>query len=68
MREKVYNVISLEFSGTKLDKLVHCPSFVTEMDWINCHWPKKLKVARQAQDTAMSYPQASSVYVCAEGG
>lgn len=41
-RQSVYNVISLEFSDTKLSNLVHPPSVVREMDWINRHWPKSL--------------------------
>ncbi|ODQ66952.1 Clavaminate synthase-like protein, partial [Nadsonia fulvescens var. elongata DSM 6958] len=42
LRERVRNVISLEFSQTDLASLVKRPRFVREMDWINQVWPKEL--------------------------
>jgi hypothetical protein len=37
------NVISLEFSNTKLKPLVRAPSVVRQLDWIHNAWPEELK-------------------------
>jgi lysine-specific demethylase PHF8 len=41
-RKKILNVISLEFSNTELSELVSPPTVVTQIDWINRHWPDNL--------------------------
>ncbi|XP_038054514.1 histone lysine demethylase PHF8-like isoform X2 [Patiria miniata] len=41
-RDKVLNVISLEFSGTKLSNLVHAPTVVREISWVDNIWPDQL--------------------------
>ncbi|KAK3101137.1 hypothetical protein FSP39_001225 [Pinctada imbricata] len=41
-RIKVYNVISLEFSATKLSELVHPPSLVKDLSWVSNIWPDRL--------------------------
>ena len=38
-REKVYNVISLEFTGTKLESYVTPPFVVRELSWLPSMWP-----------------------------
>uniref|UniRef100_A0A667XJT1 [histone H3]-dimethyl-L-lysine(36) demethylase n=1 Tax=Myripristis murdjan TaxID=586833 RepID=A0A667XJT1_9TELE len=38
-REKLYNVISLEFSHTKLENLVKRPASVDLIDWVDNMWP-----------------------------
>eukprot|EP01134_Creolimax_fragrantissima_P005440 CFRG5440T1 len=38
-REKIYNVISLEFSRTRLARRVVSPQIVREIDWIDHMWP-----------------------------
>merc|ERR1712070_1085416 len=38
-RDKILNVISLEFSDTKLARDVRGPKFVQELDWIRNIWP-----------------------------
>ena len=38
-RTKVYNVISLEISGTDLAKKVRPPKLVSEIDWVDQYWP-----------------------------
>jgi hypothetical protein len=43
----VYNVISLEFSGTPLEALVRAPSVVREIDWIDVVWPGRRHVSGQ---------------------
>ncbi|XP_071807682.1 histone lysine demethylase PHF8-like [Asterias amurensis] len=41
-RDKVLNVISLEFSGTKLSNLVQAPSIVRNISWVDNIWPEQL--------------------------
>ncbi|KAK2909075.1 hypothetical protein Q8A67_004912 [Cirrhinus molitorella] len=59
-REKLYNVISLEFSHTKLETLVKRPSTVDMIDWVDNMWPRHLKERqRDATNsiTEMQYPK-----------
>uniref|UniRef100_A0A146YFF4 [histone H3]-dimethyl-L-lysine(36) demethylase n=1 Tax=Fundulus heteroclitus TaxID=8078 RepID=A0A146YFF4_FUNHE len=59
-REKLYNVISLEFSHTKLENLVKRPATVELIDWVDNMWPRHLK-ERQRDSTNsindMQYPK-----------
>ncbi|KAM9792272.1 lysine (K)-specific demethylase 2Aa [Neosynchiropus ocellatus] len=59
-REKIYNVISLEFSHTKLENLVKRPTTVDQIDWVDNMWPRHLK-ERQRDSTNsindMQYPK-----------
>uniref|UniRef100_A0A8P4GS49 [histone H3]-dimethyl-L-lysine(36) demethylase n=1 Tax=Dicentrarchus labrax TaxID=13489 RepID=A0A8P4GS49_DICLA len=59
-REKLYNVISLEFSHTKLENLVQRPATVDLIDWVDNMWPRHLK-ERQRDSTNsindMQYPK-----------
>uniref|UniRef100_A0A4W6F7D6 [histone H3]-dimethyl-L-lysine(36) demethylase n=1 Tax=Lates calcarifer TaxID=8187 RepID=A0A4W6F7D6_LATCA len=59
-REKLYNVISLEFSHTKLENLVKRPATVDLIDWVDNMWPRHLK-ERQRDSTNsindMQYPK-----------
>lgn len=59
-REKLYNVISLEFSHTKLENLVKRPASVDLIDWVDNMWPRHLK-ERQTDSTNaiidMHYPK-----------
>ncbi|XP_056000006.1 histone lysine demethylase PHF8-like isoform X2 [Ostrea edulis] len=41
-RHKVYNVISLEFSNTKLSDLVSPPTIVKDLSWVSNHFPEQL--------------------------
>lgn len=41
--QKVYNVISLECTGTELAKLVRPPLLVKEIDWVDNCWPDARK-------------------------
>ncbi|KAJ7070349.1 jumonji superfamily protein [Mycena belliarum] len=38
-REKIYNVISLEVTGTKVGDLVLPPKLVRDLDWVENFWP-----------------------------
>jgi F-box and leucine-rich repeat protein 10/11 len=59
-KKKLLNVISLEFSHTKLDDYVQCPAIVRKLDWVDVVWPKSLKDA-QIEETnsldSMMYPK-----------
>ncbi|XP_042193617.1 lysine-specific demethylase 2B isoform X3 [Callorhinchus milii] len=59
-REKLYNVISLEFSHTKLENLVKRPTVVDLVDWVDNMWPRHLK-EKQIEPTnaiaEMKYPK-----------
>jgi hypothetical protein len=43
VRKRILNVISLEFSGTRLAHKVRAPKFVRKADWVDNVWPKELK-------------------------
>lgn len=45
-KTRLLNVISLEFSHTKLDNYVQSPSIVRNIDWVDVVWPKQLKEAQ----------------------
>lgn len=45
-RERILNVLSLEFSHTKLDNYVQSPSIVRQIDWVDTAWPRHLKDAQ----------------------
>lgn len=36
---KVYNIISLEISGTELAQMVRPPRIVSDVDWVENFWP-----------------------------
>lgn len=42
-RKQLLNVLSLEFSNTKLDAQVVAPKIVRQIDWIDKVWPRHLK-------------------------
>ncbi|KAG0030021.1 JmjC domain-containing histone demethylation protein 1 [Podila clonocystis] len=42
-KERVYNVISLEITGTPLADRVTRPTIVRELDWIENFWPEELR-------------------------
>uniref|UniRef100_A0A3B5AH14 Lysine-specific demethylase 2B n=1 Tax=Stegastes partitus TaxID=144197 RepID=A0A3B5AH14_9TELE len=42
-RDKLFNVISLEFSHTKLENLIKRPTVVDQVDWVDNMWPPDLK-------------------------
>lgn len=59
-RDRLLNVISLEFSHTKLENHVDSPKFVKQMDWVDLVWPKHLKKAQKEGTNAlheMKYPK-----------
>lgn len=59
-KERLLNVISLEFSHTKLENYVQSPALVRQVDWVDVVWPRHLKEA-QVESTNlledMMYPK-----------
>nr|XP_023664378.1 lysine-specific demethylase 2B-like isoform X2 [Paramormyrops kingsleyae] len=59
-RDKLFNVISLEFSHTKLENLIKRPIVVDMVDWVDNVWPPHLK-EKQTEATniisEMKYPK-----------
>lgn len=57
-KDRLLNVISLEFSHTKLDSFVQAPEIVRQIDWVDTIWPKLLK-DQQSDDYLgyMMYPK-----------
>ncbi len=45
-RKRLLNVISLEFSRTKLAPFVEAPAVVRQLDWVEGAWPHELKQAQ----------------------
>ena len=56
----VYNVISLEISGTKLADQIRRPRLVRELDWIDHVWPDDLR--------AIEYPKVQLYCLMSVGG
>uniref|UniRef100_A0A3Q2VEY9 [histone H3]-dimethyl-L-lysine(36) demethylase n=1 Tax=Haplochromis burtoni TaxID=8153 RepID=A0A3Q2VEY9_HAPBU len=59
-REKLYNVISLEFSHTRLENLVKRPASVDLIDWVDNMWPRHIKERQRDSTNAiidMHYPK-----------
>ncbi|KAJ3517785.1 hypothetical protein NLJ89_g275 [Agrocybe chaxingu] len=42
-REKIYNVISLEISGSELGNMILPPKIVRDLDWVENFWPSTKK-------------------------
>ncbi|GMR48922.1 hypothetical protein PMAYCL1PPCAC_19117, partial [Pristionchus mayeri] len=40
-RPRLYNILSLEFTGTKLAEMVRPPSIVKELSWAERYWPDR---------------------------
>lgn len=59
-RKELLNVISLEFSHTKLEQFVDSPAIVKQMDWVDLVWPRHLKKMQKEGTNAlheMKYPK-----------
>lgn len=59
-RDRLLNVISLEFSHTRLDELVDSPMIVKLLDWVDLVWPKFLKESQVESTNSidkMKYPK-----------
>ncbi|XP_069369308.1 lysine (K)-specific demethylase 2Bb isoform X4 [Paralichthys olivaceus] len=59
-RDKLFNVISLEFSHTKLENLIKRPTVVDQVDWVDNMWPPDLKQSQTEATNVISemkYPK-----------
>ncbi|XP_072227422.1 lysine (K)-specific demethylase 2Bb [Leuresthes tenuis] len=59
-RDKLFNVISLEFSHTKLENLIKRPTVVDQVDWVDTMWPPDLKQSQTEATNVISdmkYPK-----------
>uniref|UniRef100_A0A665VWJ5 Lysine-specific demethylase 2B n=1 Tax=Echeneis naucrates TaxID=173247 RepID=A0A665VWJ5_ECHNA len=59
-RDKLFNVISLEFSHTKLENLIKRPTVVDQVDWVDNMWPPNLKESQTEATNVISemkYPK-----------
>uniref|UniRef100_A0A4W6CMG3 Lysine-specific demethylase 2B n=1 Tax=Lates calcarifer TaxID=8187 RepID=A0A4W6CMG3_LATCA len=59
-RDKLFNVISLEFSHTKLENLIKRPTVVDQVDWVDNMWPLDLKQSQTEATNVISemkYPK-----------
>lgn len=59
-RNRLLNVISLEFSHTKLSTYVEQPTVIRQIDWVDCVWPLHLKDSQSEGTNAidkMKYPK-----------
>ncbi|XP_035464317.1 lysine-specific demethylase 2B isoform X2 [Scophthalmus maximus] len=59
-RDKLFNVISLEFSHTKLENLIKRPTAVDQVDWVDNMWPPDLKQSQTEATNVISemkYPK-----------
>uniref|UniRef100_A0A673AZK2 Lysine-specific demethylase 2B n=1 Tax=Sphaeramia orbicularis TaxID=375764 RepID=A0A673AZK2_9TELE len=59
-RDKLFNVISLEFSHTKLENLIKRPTVVDQVDWVDNMWPPDLKLSQTEATNVISemkYPK-----------
>lgn len=59
-KEQLLNVISLEFSLTKLDRQVEAPEVVRQIDWIDTAWPKRLKARQTSSKNDMKFMKCGS--------
>lgn len=59
-KERLLNVISLEFSHTRLENYVQAPRIVRQIDWVDVVWPRYLKELQTESTNAldeMMYPK-----------
>ncbi|CAH2052035.1 unnamed protein product, partial [Iphiclides podalirius] len=59
-KERLLNVISLEFSHTRLENYVQAPRIVRMIDWVETVWPRHLKDQQTESTNAlddMMYPK-----------
>jgi len=65
------NVLSLEFSRTRLDSCVSAPRVVRQIDWVDNVWPRHLKEDQDESTNAMSkmkYPKVQKYCLMSVAG
>ncbi|KZS21040.1 JmjC domain-containing Histone demethylation protein 1 [Daphnia magna] len=70
-KDRLLNVISLEFSHTKLEHMVHPPLIVSLLDWVEVMWPRALKALQKESTNAMDdmwYPKVQKYCLMSVAG
>jgi len=70
-KERLLNVISLEFSRTRLEPLVEAPSVVRQLDWVERVWPRHLKKMQTEATNVMDdmmYPKVQKYCLMSVAG
>ncbi|KAK3599372.1 hypothetical protein CHS0354_036378 [Potamilus streckersoni] len=70
-RDRLLNVISLEFSHTKLENYVDSPSLVRQVDWVDVAWPQHLKECQTEATNIiekMKYPKVQKYCLMSVAG
>ncbi|XP_022665564.1 lysine-specific demethylase 2B-like isoform X2 [Varroa destructor] len=70
-RDRLLNVISLEFSHTKLENYVESPTVVRQVDWIDVAWPRHLKESQTEATNSlddMKYPKVQKYCLMSVAG
>ncbi|CAH1801472.1 unnamed protein product [Owenia fusiformis] len=70
-RSELLNVISLEFSHTKLENYVECPQVVRSVDWVDHVWPRYLKLGQTESTNViekMKYPKVQKYCLMSVAG
>ena len=68
-RTRIYDVIALEFSKSRLDPLVHRPLIVDHLDWIDLAWPRHLKFSPMTEKSdGFNYPKVQKYCLISAAG
>lgn len=70
-RTRLLNVISLEFSHTKLENYVEAPLVVRQLDWIETAWPQHLRESHTESTNLidkMKYPKVQKYVLMSVAG
>ncbi|XP_037091334.1 LOW QUALITY PROTEIN: lysine-specific demethylase 2B-like, partial [Pollicipes pollicipes] len=70
-KDRLLNVISLEFSHTKLERLVDAPTVVRQIDWVDRVWPRHLKELQTESTNVlddMMYPKVQKYCLMSVNG
>ena len=70
-RDRLLNVISLEFSHTRLENYVEAPLVVRQLDWIETAWPRHLRESHTESTNLidkMKYPKVQKYVLMSVAG
>ncbi|BFZ04644.1 hypothetical protein BsWGS_07683 [Bradybaena similaris] len=70
-RDRLLNVISLEFSHTRLENYVDSPTLVRQLDWVDRAWPRHLKECQTESTNViekMKYPKVQKYCLMSVAG
>ncbi|GFR58760.1 lysine-specific demethylase 2B, partial [Elysia marginata] len=70
-RDRLLNVISLEFCHTRLENYVESPTLVRQIDWVDRAWPRHLKECQTESTNVierMKYPKVQKYCLMSVAG